>query len=107
MVLVEHQILGQVREAFGRAWTNDAVGATLDRLFRLALEVGKRARAETRIGRGALSPSSVAVALARETLGSLTRRSVLVVGAGDAARATLRSLVEAGASHILVANRSL
>ena len=107
MVLGEDQILGQVRDAFERASAGEAVGATLDRLFRLALEVGKRARAETRIGRGALSPSSVAVALAREALGDLAQRSVLVIGAGDAARATLRSLVDAGASRILVGNRSM
>jgi glutamyl-tRNA reductase len=107
MVLGEAQILGQVRDAFDRAGAAHSIGRQFSRLFRLAIEVGKRARAETRIGRGLLSPSSVAVDLARRILGDLDSRSVLVIGAGDAARATLRSLAEAGVSRILVGNRSM
>ncbi len=106
MVLGESQILGQVRDAYNLALAEQTIGRTLGRVLPLALEVGKRARAETNIGRGAVSPSSVAVQLARRALGSLERRSVLVIGAGDAAQATVRSLADAGVGDILVANRS-
>lgn len=106
MVLGEAQILGQVRDAFEVAVAAGTVGRLLGRLLPLAVEVGRRARSETRIGRGSLSPSSVAVDLAKRALGDLRTRSVLVVGAGDAAQTTVRSLVDAGVAEIVVVNRS-
>lgn len=106
MVLGEAQILGQVRAAFDAATRVRTVGRMLGRVLPLAIEVGKRARTETRIGRGALSPSSVAVDLAKQALGDLEGKTVAVIGAGDAGRATARSLVAAGVQEILVVNRS-
>ncbi|HZT06675.1 MAG TPA: glutamyl-tRNA reductase [Chloroflexota bacterium] len=107
MVLGETQILGQVRDALESAATAGAIGPVLGKVVPLALEIGKRSRSETRIGAGAISPSSVAVDLAKRALGDLRSRAVLVVGAGDAAQATARSLVDAGVREILVVNRSL
>jgi glutamyl-tRNA reductase len=107
MVVGESQILGQVRDAFELATSEQSIGRVLGRVLPLALEVGKRARTETNISRGAVSPSSVAVQLARRTLGDLKPRAVLVIGAGDAAQATVRSLADAGVAEIFVANRSL
>jgi glutamyl-tRNA reductase len=106
MVLGEAQILGQVGDAFEAATTVGTVGRVLGRLLPLALEVGKRARAQTKIGQGLVSTSSVAVDLARNALGDLRPCMVLVVGAGDAGQATVRSLVDAGVGGIVVANRS-
>jgi glutamyl-tRNA reductase len=107
MVVGESQILGQVRDAFELALSERTIGRVLGRVLPLALEVGKRARTETNISRGAVSPSSVAVQLARQALGDLQASSVLVIGAGDAAQATVRSLADAGVAQIVVANRSL
>jgi glutamyl-tRNA reductase len=47
------------------------------------------------------------VALVRQALGDLHRKSVLVVGAGDAARLTAQALSGAGAGRILVSTRTL
>lgn len=107
MVLGEAQILGQVADAFESASATGTIGRVLGRVLPLALEVGKRARTESRIGQGLVSTSSVAVDLARGALGDLRRRSVLVIGAGDAAHATVRSLRDAGVGRIVVANRSM
>jgi glutamyl-tRNA reductase len=106
MVLGETQILGQVRDAFETAVAAASIGRVLGRVLPLALEVGKRARTETSISRRSLSPSAVAVQLAREALGDLREATALVLGAGEAGRATAQSLKEAGIRHILVANRS-
>ena len=106
MVLGETQILGQVRDAFDAATAAGTVGRVLSRVLPLALEVGKRARSETAISRRALSPSSVAVDLARQTLGDIRPLVALVIGAGDAGRAVARSLKAAGVTRILVTNRS-
>jgi len=60
------------------AAAEDAAGPALHLLFRHAVEVGKRVRTETAIGRSSTSVSSAAVALAAERLGGLAGRRVLV-----------------------------
>jgi glutamyl-tRNA reductase len=105
-VLGESEILGQVRAAWQTAVDNGGVRASLDLLFRHALRTGKRARAETAIGRGTASISHAAVELAVDRLGSLAGRRVLVVGAGDMGAGVATSLRKAGATDIAVANRT-
>lgn len=106
MILGEGEILGQVRAAWQRAETEETVGQSLARVFRHAIEVGKRARTETAIGRSALSVSSAAVALAERTMFTLRGRSVLILGAGEVAEGLGRALVAAGVGDVAVANRT-
>ena len=106
MIVGEGEILGQVREAWQIAEQESAIGPLVSRVFRQAVEVGKRARTETGIGRHAVSVSSAAVAVAGERLGGLEGRRVLVVGAGDVGAGMAIALRGAGVSDIVVANRS-
>jgi glutamyl-tRNA reductase len=106
MILGEGEILGQVRGAWQQAEADGASGQALARVFRHAVEVGKRVRTETAIGRSALSVSSAAVALAERTMFSLRGRSMLILGAGDVAEGLGRALVAAGAGDVVVANRT-
>jgi glutamyl-tRNA reductase len=107
VVLGESQILGQVRDAWDTARAEGAAGPQLSALFRHALEVGKRARTETGIGRGVTSLAQAAVAMARDRLGSLAGRSVLVVGAGKMGEGMVADLATTeGVAEILVANRT-
>ena len=105
-VIGEAEILGQVRGAWERAQTEQAAGSQLNLLFRHALEVGKRARTETGIGRHVASVSTAAVAMAAERLGSLEGRSILVMGAGDMGEGMVRSLATNGVTDIRIANRT-
>jgi glutamyl-tRNA reductase len=105
-VVGEAEILGQVRTAWERAQSEHASGSQLNLLFRHALEVGKRARTETAIGRHIASVSTAAVAMAAERLGSLEGRSILVMGAGEMGEGMVRSLATNGVSDIRVANRT-
>lgn len=107
VVLGESQILGQVRDAWQLAQREGTAGAQLSALFRHALEVGKRARAETGIGRGVTSLSQAAVSMARDRLGTLAGRTILVIGAGKMGGGMVADL--AGAERpadVLVANRT-
>jgi glutamyl-tRNA reductase len=106
LLVGEHQILGQVKSAFQAALDAGTAGAVLSALFREALGAGKRARAETNIGLGARSLGQVSVSIARETLGDLTRRTVLLIGAGKIGKLAGRALVESGLRCVLVANRT-
>jgi glutamyl-tRNA reductase len=106
MIIGEGEILGQVREAWRAAEKAGTLGPPLSRTFRHAVEVGKRARTETGIGRHAVSISSAAVTLAGERLGSLAGRRVLVLGAGEVGEGMAVALSGAGVSEVVVANRS-
>src|SRR5207248_3439258 len=66
LVVGEPQILGQVKGAHAVASQAQAVGPVLTRLFHASFAVGKRVRAETSLGAGAVSVSYAAVALARK-----------------------------------------
>jgi glutamyl-tRNA reductase len=106
MIIGEGEILGQVREAWNAAERESASGPWLSRTFRHAVEVGKRSRTETAIGRHAVSVSSAAVALATSRLGSLDDRRVLVLGAGSMGEGMALALAGAGVKEIVVANRT-
>jgi glutamyl-tRNA reductase len=105
VILGEGQILGQVRDALKIAEEEGTAQASLARIFRHAIEVGKRSRAETGIGRGATSLSSAAVALAAERLGTLVERRVLVLGAGEMGEGMARSLAGSGVAEVVVVGR--
>ena len=106
-VLGESEILGQVRKAWELARHEGGAKATLNLLFRHAIEVGKRVRTETAIGRGTASVSHAAVEMAIDRLGTLVGKRVLVVGAGDMGEGIAAALVQAGATDISVTNRTL
>ena len=105
-VLGESEILGQVGRAAETARAEGTCGPVLSGLFRHAVLVGKRARSETAIARGVTSVSQAAVALAERTVGSLTDRSVLVLGAGDTGEGMAQALAENGGAAVRVANRT-
>ena len=105
-VVGEAEVLGQVRKAWERAQEAGTAGPALNLLFRHAIEVGKRARTETSIGRHIASVSSAAVAMAAERLGSFEGRRILVLGAGEMASGMVRSLAGSGVAEVMVANRT-
>lgn len=106
MVIGEPQILGQVREAFRVASEEGAAGPVLSALFRHAIRVGRRARSETAIGKTVKTFASAGADLARQALGSLEGKTVLVVGAGKMSDYAASRLVREGAI-VLVANRTV
>jgi glutamyl-tRNA reductase len=106
MVLGEAAILGQVKTAYELATAGDAVGPIFSRLFGAALHVGKRARSETEIGRGASSLEKSSVQLAQKVFGDLGSRSALVVGAGDSGERVAALLRECGIGTVKFANRT-
>lgn len=106
MVLGETQILGQVKTAYQIAQDAGTVNGLMNLVFQQTLAVGKRVRAETGIDRNPVSISYAAVELARQVLGSLEGRTVLIVGAGEMSELTVRHLLANGVSGVIVSNRS-
>ena len=105
MIVGENEVQGQVRRAYEGALQTGTTGPLTNRLFGAALATGKRVRTETALASGPPSLSSVAVELARQVLGDLAGRTVLVLGAGETAELTARPLAERGATPAFVASR--
>jgi glutamyl-tRNA reductase len=103
MVPGEGEILGQVREAFEAG----APGPLLDRVFRMALHAGRRARVETAIGESPASIPAAAAALAQQVFELLDGHRVVLVGAGRMSELTARNLRSRGAAVASVLNRTL
>ena len=106
MVVGEPQVLGQVRRAYSIALEAGTTGRILNRLVHHAFRVAKRVRTETGIGANAVSISYMAVELGKKIFDSFTGRTALLIGAGEMAELAARHLVNAGISHVLLANRS-
>jgi glutamyl-tRNA reductase len=106
MIVGEPQILGQLKQAFAVAREHGAIGTVLDTVLTRAFNVAKRIRTETEIGQSAVSVSYAAVELAKQIFGSLSKKRVLVIGAGKMSESTARHLLSAGASHLLLTNRT-
>ncbi|MBT6275117.1 MAG: glutamyl-tRNA reductase, partial [Chromatiales bacterium] len=107
MILGEPQIFGQVKSAFATASSERCTGSLLNKLFMSSFAVGKKVRAETGLGEGAVSVSYAAISLARKIFGNLRERRVLVVGAGDMAELTALHLQSQQVAQIVVTNRTL
>jgi glutamyl-tRNA reductase len=107
LVLGEAQIQGQVRTAFETAQHTGTAGPILSHLFRHALAAGKHVRHETTLGIGAASVSQAGVELARQRLGCLEGRTVLLVGSGEVSELAAQNLLSNGARDLWIVNRTL
>ncbi|NLG19199.1 MAG: glutamyl-tRNA reductase [Fibrobacter sp.] len=106
MVLGESQIFGQVKDAFARAVSAGAVSHALEHLFSQVFSVVKKVRARTKIGEKNLSVSYAAVKLAQSIFTTFTDKKVMILGAGEMGELTVRNLISAGVSNVVVANRT-
>lgn len=105
LVVGEAQILGQVRDAYLAAQTEQTTDKVINNLFQQAFGVAKAVRTRTNIGAGKVSVSSVAVDLAASIFMELPGKTVMVVGSGEMGELTLSSLVARGVGNVLVINR--
>lgn len=107
MVVGETQILGQVKEAYDLACVSGSAGPLTHAAFQAARRVAKRVQRETTIHRKRVSVPSVAVGeVASEFFETLSGKTVVLMGAGEMGRETLRYLVDAGADDVRIVNRS-
>jgi glutamyl-tRNA reductase len=107
MIVGESEILGQVRDAWQTAVREETAPQLLSRMFKHAVESGKRVRTETGISRHPVSIPSAAVAVASEYLGDLDGARVLVIGAGQMGSGLASTLRSRGVTDVVVANRTL
>lgn len=106
MIVGEDQILGQVKELYILAKKANTTGKILDTAFNKSIQVGKRIRNETGINKGSVSIGSAAVELAEKSLGGLSGKTMMVIGAGEMGTLVAKALANKDIRVIYVANRT-
>ncbi|GAB6183549.1 glutamyl-tRNA reductase [Thermodesulfovibrio hydrogeniphilus] len=106
MIVGEPQITGQVKDAFETALSERATSLILNHLMKRAFFTAKRVRNETRIGENPVSVSYAAVGLIKKVFDDLSKKSILLVGAGEMAELALRHLIGSGIKSVFIANRT-
>ncbi|SFJ42473.1 glutamyl-tRNA reductase [Thermoflavimicrobium dichotomicum] len=107
LVIGETQILGQVRTAFLTAQGEGTTGTIFNMLFKQAITLGKRVHTETEIGQNAVSVSYAAVELGKKMFESFEDKTILLIGAGEMGELTAKHFHAAGATRVIVLNRTL
>ncbi|RAL26683.1 glutamyl-tRNA reductase [Thermoflavimicrobium daqui] len=107
LVIGETQILGQVRSAFLTAQAEKTTGTIFNMLFKQAITLGKRVHTETEIGQNAVSVSYAAVELGKKMFESFRDKTIVLIGAGEMGELTAKHFYAAGATKVIVLNRTL
>ncbi|MEN2986437.1 MAG: glutamyl-tRNA reductase [Thermodesulfovibrionaceae bacterium] len=106
MIVGEPQITGQVKDSFEIALSERSTSIIFNHLVNKALFVAKRVRNETKIGENPVSVSYAAVGLIKKVFEDLSKKSVLLVGAGEMASVAMRHLIGSGVKRVFVTNRT-
>jgi len=107
LVIGDQQIFGQVKDAFNIASEAGAISTNFQKVFQYAFKVGKRVKTETELFEGPSSISGAAVQMASKIFSDLSKKNVLVIGAGETSKLTLKSLQQKNVSKITITNRTL
>lgn len=107
LVLGEPQILGQMKSAWHTAKNEGTLGRDLNRLFQHAFSVAKKVRSDTAISSSPVSVAFAAVQLSKQIFGDLSKKTALLLGAGETAELAMRHLHGQGIEKLIVVNRTL
>ena len=106
MIIGEPQILGQLKEAYNEACKFKTSGRFLNKLFHKAFNCAKTVRTETRIATSPVSVSYAAAELSKKVFNSLDEKKVLLLGAGEMGKLTVKHFIKYGVRNIYIANRT-
>lgn len=101
-IVGEPQVLGQLKAAQRLARDLGTAGPTLDRILEAAYAIAKRVRTETRIGEGAVSLATAAVARIQDLHGALGNRCALLIGGDELSLMIARHLRTVGLRDLTV-----
>ncbi len=105
-IVGEPQILGQLKNAYRASVETRTSGVSLNRIMRRTFMVSKMARTQTKIGSEPVSISFAAAVKAKEELGDLSAKRVMMIGAGKMVELAAKHLFTSGAKISYIANRT-
>lgn len=106
-IIGEHEIVGQVKEAYRLSCEARMSRFLFHKLLHWTLRASKRVHSQTLLGQGSVSISRTAVDLANQVFTRLSGKTVMLVGAGQTAELAAQALVREGVTRLIVANRTV
>lgn len=106
MILGEDQILGQTKDALALANASGNAGKFLNRAVQQAIHYAKTVKSRYRVSDSPRSLASTAIKRLMREVPDCRSRKVLIIGAGNIGRLSLRYLACEGFEHVVLANRT-
>jgi glutamyl-tRNA reductase len=106
LLVGDNQVFKQVKDSFQIAEETDFAGYFMRRIFDSAIRAGKRAISETKISDGAVTVSYAAVQLTEKIFSNLSKKSALIIGAGETGEIAAKHLAGKGIGSLVVTNRT-
>lgn len=106
LVIGEGEIAGQVRRALERARAHRSSTRELERLFQNASRVSRAVKNGSNVGSAGRSIVRLALELAESRIADWASASILIVGTGNYAAASLKALRDRGAEDVRVWSRT-
>ena len=106
LLIGDNQVFKQVKDSFQIAEETNFAGYFMHRIFDSAIHTGKRAISETKISDGAITVSYAAVQLTEKIFSNLSKKSALIIGAGETGEIAAKHLVGKGVGNVAVTNRT-
>lgn len=107
MVLGEHQILGQLKQAYTVAAETGSVGTRFKHLFPAVFAASKLVRHQTNIGAHPITLAYAITQLSKRIFSKLKDCQLLLVGAGEMIELVATHFKENGVKNIIIANRTI
>lgn len=107
LILGEPQILGQLKAAYRLAKKAGSIGSWLERLFQHSFALAKHVRHQTDIGKNPVSVAYAGVQLTHQFFDDYSKRTAIIVGAGETAQLVARYLHDLKIKRLIIANRTL
>ncbi|HUX93262.1 MAG TPA: glutamyl-tRNA reductase [Ignavibacteriaceae bacterium] len=106
LLIGDNQIFKQVKDSFQAAEDLNFTGFLMKRIFDSTVKAGRRAISETGISEGAVTVSYAAVQLIEKIFSNLSKKSALVIGAGETGEIAAKHLRERGIGNLTITNRT-
>ena len=106
MILGEPQILGQIKQSVQLAQAEQSLSGQLNWVVDQIFAASKRVRNETKVGAHAVSLGFAAAKLATQIFDDMSKRTLLIVAAGEMNRLVATHIAGLGVGRIIICNRS-
>lgn len=105
-IIGDRQILSPLKRAWQEARLSGSCAKYLDAVLQKACSLADRVHSETGLGRAGVSVASAAVEMAKEMLGSLESKTVVLVGTGMLGELAANYLTNQGVFSLRILNRT-
>lgn len=106
LIVGEQQITSQVKDSYNLAHELQVTDSIINKLFNYSMQARKKVFSDTYLYDGTVSVSFAGVELARKIFSDLSKKEILLIGAGKTAELAAFHFMENGVKQINIVNRT-